>query len=132
MGQHVHINRKTLETLFDLFHALCSWAVTEVNVKMKTTLLEGGGGGENSKLLPLKHFAVAAYLNVATDFFVKLFVFQFYVRVPKKAFVSKLCALILSTPFNSFSPRVKPWVIQSFFLTFDSMDRKCDHSLESC
>ena len=34
---------------------------------------------------------------------------------------------------NTLTPRVKPWVIQSF-LTFDSMDRtlKCDHSLESC
>ena len=32
---------------------------------------------------------------------------------------------------NPLTPRVKPWVIQSF-LTFDSMDRKCDHSLESC
>ena len=31
------------------------------------------------------------------------------------------------------TPRVKPWVKQSF-LAFDSMDRtlKCDHSLESC
>ena len=30
---------------------------------------------------------------------------------------------------NPLTPRVKPWVIQSF-LTFDSMDRtlKCDHS----
>ena len=35
--------------------------------------------------------------------------------------------------FNPLTPRVKPWVIQSF-LTFDSVDRtlKCDHSLESC
>ena len=34
---------------------------------------------------------------------------------------------------NPLTPRVKPWVIQSF-LTFDSMDRiiKCDHSLENC
>ena len=34
---------------------------------------------------------------------------------------------------NPLTPRVKPWVIQSF-LTFDSMDRtlKCDHSFESC
>ena len=34
---------------------------------------------------------------------------------------------------NPLTPRVKPWVIQSF-LTFDSMDRtlKCDHLLESC
>ena len=34
---------------------------------------------------------------------------------------------------NPLTPRVKPWVIQSF-LTFDSMDRtlKCDHSLKSC
>ena len=34
---------------------------------------------------------------------------------------------------KSLTPRMKPWVIQSF-LTFDSMDRtlKCDHSLESC
>ena len=34
---------------------------------------------------------------------------------------------------NPLTPRVKPWVIQSF-LTFDYMDRtlKCDHSLESC
>ena len=34
---------------------------------------------------------------------------------------------------NPLTPRVKPWVIQSF-LTFDSMDKtlKCDHSLESC
>ena len=34
---------------------------------------------------------------------------------------------------NPLTPRVKPWVIQSF-LTFDSMYRllKCDHSLESC
>ena len=34
---------------------------------------------------------------------------------------------------NTLTPRVKPWVIQSF-LTFDSMDRtpKCDHSLKSC
>ena len=34
---------------------------------------------------------------------------------------------------NPLTPRVKPWVMQSF-LTFDSMDRtlKCDHSLESC
>ena len=33
---------------------------------------------------------------------------------------------------NPLTPRVKPWVIQSF-LTFDSMDRtlKCDHSLLS-
>ena len=33
---------------------------------------------------------------------------------------------------NPSTPRVKPWVIQSF-LTFDSMNRtlKCDHSLES-
>ena len=33
----------------------------------------------------------------------------------------------------SLTPRVKPWVIQSF-VTFDSVDRtlKCDHSLESC
>ena len=33
---------------------------------------------------------------------------------------------------NPLTPRVKPWVIQSF-LTFDSMDRtaKCDHSLQS-
>ena len=33
----------------------------------------------------------------------------------------------------SLTPRVKPWVIQSF-LAFDSMDRtlKCDYSLESC
>ena len=33
---------------------------------------------------------------------------------------------------NPLTPRVKPWVIQSF-LTFDSMDRtlKCDHSMES-
>ena len=32
---------------------------------------------------------------------------------------------------NLLTPRVKPWVIQSF-LTFDSMYRtlKCDHSLE--
>ena len=35
--------------------------------------------------------------------------------------------------FNPLTPRVKPWVIQSF-LTFDSMDRtlKCDHSLQRC
>ena len=35
--------------------------------------------------------------------------------------------------FNSFTPRVKPWAIQSF-LSFDSMDRilKYDHLLESC
>ena len=35
--------------------------------------------------------------------------------------------------FNPLTPRMRPWVIQSF-LTFDSMDRtqKCDHSLESC
>ena len=34
---------------------------------------------------------------------------------------------------NPLTPRVKPWVIQSF-LTFDSMEGtlKCDHSLESC
>ena len=34
---------------------------------------------------------------------------------------------------NPLTPRVKPWVIQSF-ITFDYMDRslKCDHSLESC
>ena len=34
---------------------------------------------------------------------------------------------------DPLTPRVKPWVIQSF-LTFDSMDRtvKCDHSLERC
>ena len=34
---------------------------------------------------------------------------------------------------NPLTPRVKPWVTQSF-LSFDSMDRtlKCDHSLESC
>ena len=34
---------------------------------------------------------------------------------------------------NLLTPRVKPWMIQSF-LTFDSMDRipKCDHLLESC
>ena len=34
---------------------------------------------------------------------------------------------------NPLTPRVKPWVIQSF-LTFESMYRtlKCDHSLESC
>ena len=34
---------------------------------------------------------------------------------------------------NPLTPRVKPWMIQSF-LSFDSMDRtlKCDHSLESC
>ena len=34
---------------------------------------------------------------------------------------------------NPLTPRVKPWVIQSF-LTFDPMDRtpKGDHSLESC
>ena len=34
---------------------------------------------------------------------------------------------------NPLTPRVKPWVVQSF-LTFDSMYRtlKCDHSLESC
>ena len=34
---------------------------------------------------------------------------------------------------NRLTPRVKPWMIQSF-LTFDSMDTtvKCDHSLESC
>ena len=35
--------------------------------------------------------------------------------------------------FNTLSPKVKLWVMQSF-LTFDSMDRtlKCDHSLDSC
>ena len=35
--------------------------------------------------------------------------------------------------FNPLTPRVKPWVIQSF-LTFYSMDRtlKCDHSLKRC
>ena len=36
--------------------------------------------------------------------------------------------------FNPMTPRVKPWLIQSF-LTFDSMaDRtlKCDHSMETC
>ena len=32
---------------------------------------------------------------------------------------------------NPLTPRVKPCVIQSV-LTFDSMDRTCDHSLESC
>ena len=34
---------------------------------------------------------------------------------------------------NPLTPRVNPWVIQSF-LSFDSMDRtlNCDHSLESC
>ena len=34
---------------------------------------------------------------------------------------------------NPLTPRVKPWVIQSF-LTFDSKDRtlKCAHSFESC
>ena len=34
---------------------------------------------------------------------------------------------------NPLTPRVKPWVIESF-LSFDYMDRtlKCDHSLESC
>ena len=34
---------------------------------------------------------------------------------------------------NILTPRVKPWVIQSF-LTFDAMYRtlKCDHLLESC
>ena len=34
---------------------------------------------------------------------------------------------------NPLTPRVKPWVIQSF-LTFDSKYKtfKCDHSLESC
>ena len=33
---------------------------------------------------------------------------------------------------NPLTPRVKPWVIQSF-LTFDSMDRtlKCDHLLKA-
>ena len=42
-------------------------------------------------------------------------------------------AFVTSQFFNPLTPRVKPWVIQSF-LTFDSMDRtlKCDHSLESC
>ena len=37
------------------------------------------------------------------------------------------------THFNPLTPRVKPWVIQSF-LTFDSMDStlNCEHSLESC
>ena len=52
---------------------------------------------------------------------------------------SRLLILILSAVefslvFNPLSPRVKPWMIQSF-LTFDStcMDRtrKCDHSLKS-
>ena len=40
---------------------------------------------------------------------------------------------ISNNNLNILTPRVKPWVIQSF-LTFDSMDRtlKCDHSLESC
>ena len=39
--------------------------------------------------------------------------------------------VLFVTPLTT---RVKPWVIQSFFFTFDSMDRtlKCDHSLESC
>ena len=34
---------------------------------------------------------------------------------------------------NPLTPRVKPWVIQSF-VTFDSIYRtlRCDHSLESC
>ena len=31
---------------------------------------------------------------------------------------------------NPLTSRVKPWVIQSF-LTFNPMDRKCDHSLET-
>ena len=37
------------------------------------------------------------------------------------------------TDLNPLTPRVKPWLLQSF-LTFGSMDRtlKCDHSLESC
>ena len=30
---------------------------------------------------------------------------------------------------NPLTPRVKHWVIQSF-LIFDSMERKCDHSIE--
>ena len=40
---------------------------------------------------------------------------------------------VYHSSFTSLTPRVKPWVIQSF-LTSDSMDRtlKCDHSLESC
>ena len=32
---------------------------------------------------------------------------------------------------NLLTARVKPWVLQSF-VTFDSMNEKCDHSLESC
>ena len=41
--------------------------------------------------------------------------------------------LAVVTHINPLTPRVKPWVIQSF-LTFDSMDRtlKCDHLFESC
>ena len=37
------------------------------------------------------------------------------------------------THLNPLTPRVKPWITQSF-LTYDFMDTtlKCDHSLESC
>ena len=45
-----------------------------------------------------------------------------------------ICCRAQSQPYiNPLTPKVKPWVIQSF-LTFDSMYRtlKCDHSLESC
>ena len=53
--------------------------------------------------------------------------------LPHSCFLHPECCLDLTKALNPLTPRVKPWVIQSF-LTFDSMDRtlKCHHSLESC
>ena len=61
------------------------------------------------------------------------FFFTFYclARSTGRKDQSKSCIVI--GQLNPLTPRVKPWVIQSF-LTFDSMDRtlKCDHSMWCC
>ena len=56
-----------------------------------------------------------------------------YARLTLIQWMSGSLCVILIGIVNSLTPRVKPWVIQSY-LTFDSIDRtlKCDQLLESC
>ena len=46
----------------------------------------------------------------------------------------EVAVFVLLFGINPLTPRLKPWVIKSFPVTFDFVDRtlKCDHSLESC
>ena len=93
------------------------WIAQENNVSRKQTL-------QNRKVTPFS-FPFHSHSETLGDT-----KFSNCVTIHWKA-VEQYITVVLFV--NPLTPRVKPWVIQSF-LTFDFMYRtlKCDHSLESC